>query len=262
MLGRRRAAFLATMLAWLGGGAALRAEIIPLPREAPAPKERPAPAQSTDPSGPPSPANPVDSFFKALNPFSSRPAKPATDPSAFDAKQQRLLSRVSAYLTGVQSLSANFVQTGSDGRRSTGRVYMQKPGKMRLEYDPPSPMEIVADGREIAVRDLQAATGFIVSLSDTPLRFLLADKVDLLQDAHVVAVTADDLFVTISIEQKDSAIGTNRLTVKFDAKDFKLKQWTITDAQGFCTTIAVSRLDNIKSTDPNLFRIDYMRGTQ
>jgi outer membrane lipoprotein-sorting protein len=154
------------------------------------------------------------------------------------------------------------VQTGSDGQRSTGRVYVQKPGKMRLEYDPPSSMEIVADGSEVAVRDLQTSTGYIFSLSQTPLRFLLADKVDLLQDAHLAAVTADNISVTISIEQKDSLIGANRLTMKFDAKDFKLKQWTMTDAQGFDTTITVSKLDSTKSSDPNLFSIDYTRGMQ
>jgi outer membrane lipoprotein-sorting protein len=265
MRGWRQAVVLAAALPWLVGNATLRAEVVPLPRPAPMPKEvSPAAVQSTapNPSAPPSTSNPIDSFLKALNPLGSRPSKPATDPSTFDARQQLLLGRVSAYLTGVQNLSANFVQTESDGRRSTGRVYMQKPGKMRLEYDPPNPTEIVADGTEVAVRDRQAATGYIFSLAQTPLRFLLADKVDLLQDARVVAVTGDDLFVTISIEQTDSAMGANRLTMKFGAKDFTLKQWTISDAQGFDTTIAVSKLDSTKSTDPNLFRIDYTREMQ
>lgn len=268
MANRRGAIFVAAVLSWLVGDAALGAGTIPLPRVAPAPKDwsTPAPAevQSTgpSPSAPSETSNPVDSFLKALNPFSSRANKPATDPSAFDARQQSLVNRVSQYLTSIQNLNGNFVQTDSDGTHSTGRFHMEKPGKMRLEYDPPSPLEIVADGSEVAVRDLRASTGLIFSLSQTPLRFLLADKIDLLQDAHVVAVTADNVFITISIEQKDSVIGANGLTMKFDAKDFKLKQWRMTGAQGLDMTIAVSNLDSTKSADPNMFRMDYTRGLQ
>jgi outer membrane lipoprotein-sorting protein len=75
-------------------------------------------------------------------------------------------------------------------------------------------------------------------------------------------VRADDTFVTVTIEETQPLIGTSRLVMMVGAKDFKLKQWTITDPQGYDTTVAVSNLDNSKRPDPNLFKIDYTRYIQ
>ena len=78
----------------------------------------------------------------------------------------------------------------------------------------------------------------------------------------MVAVSADETFVTITIEEKQTLVGTSRLMVMFDAKDFRLKQWTITDPQGLDTTVALSNLDTTKRPDPGLFKIDYTRYVQ
>ena len=265
MAGMRQAVWIAVLLSgWLAGAAAVRAETVPLPTPAPAPKDRSAPA--AQPATPAAPAAPgITSFLdslNSLNPFSGKSNRPATDPSTFDAKQRALVNRVSAYLTSVQVLTGNFVQIGPDGRRTTGHLFVQKPGKVRFEYDPPSPIDIIADGTQVVVRDRQLATQDLYPLSQTPLRFLLADRIDLLQDTNVVGVTADDTFVSVLIEEKQAFVGTNRLLMMFDSKDFRLKQWTVTDVQGFDTTIAVSNLDTSKKPDPNLFKFDYTHYVQ
>ena len=84
-------------------------------------------------------------------------------------------------------MSGNFVQIGADGRRASGNFYLQKPGKVRFEYDPPSPIDIIADGSSVVVRDRRLATQDLYPLSQTPLRFLLADRIDLLRDTNVTA---------------------------------------------------------------------------
>jgi outer membrane lipoprotein-sorting protein len=270
MAGMRQAVWVAVLLSGWLAGAAVRAETVPLPTPAPAPKDRSAPAapstqSSTAPAAtqtpPPSISNFLDSL-NSLNPFSGKSNHPTTDPSTFDAKQRALVNRVSTYLTSVQVLTGNFIQTGPDGRRTTGHLFIQKPGKVRFEYDPPSPIDIIADGTQVVVRDRQLATQDLYPLSQTPLRFLLADRIDLLQDTNVVGVTADDTFVSVLIEEKQAFVGTNRLMMMFDPKDFKLKQWTVTDVQGYDTTIAVSNLDTSKKPDPNLFKFDYTRYVQ
>jgi outer membrane lipoprotein-sorting protein len=141
-------------------------------------------------------------------------------------------------------------------------MFLQKPGKVRFEYDPPSTIEIIADGSQVMVGDRRLESHDYYPLSQTPLRFLLADKIDLLQDTSVVGVTADDTYVSITIEEKQPFVGTSRLLMMFDSKNFKLKQWTVTDVQGFDTTIAVSNLDSSKPPDPNLFRFDYTHFAQ
>jgi outer membrane lipoprotein-sorting protein len=262
MAGKRQAALIAVLLSgWLAGiSAGLAQTNIPLPRPAPYPKE----GALSGPGAEPAPSSSgITSFLDRL--FSGKPTSPPSDvgvTSAFDPTQRALINKVSSYLTSIQVLTGNFVQIGPDGRRATGQLFIQKPGKVRFEYDPPTPIDIVADGQSVAVRDRKLATQDVYQLSQTPLRYLLADRIDLLRDTNVVAVSADETFVTVTIEEKQALIGTSRLMVMFDAKDFRLKQWTITDPQGFDTTVAVSNLDSSKRPDPGLFKIDYTRYVQ
>jgi outer membrane lipoprotein-sorting protein len=182
---------------------------------------------------------------------------PANIFSSFDANQKAQAGRISAYLSSLQTLVGNFVQVGSDGRKTKGDFYIQKPGKVRFEYDEPSTIDVVADGSSVAVRDRKLATQDIYPLSQTPLRYLLSDRIDLLKDTNVVNVTADDVFISVTIEEKQPLIGTSRLMLMLGTKDGQLKQWTVTDPQGYDTTVAVYNLDVSKKLDPNMFKIDF-----
>jgi outer membrane lipoprotein-sorting protein len=179
--------------------------------------------------------------------------------TALDGDRRALVDRLSAYLSGIQTLVGDFVQVGPDGSRSKGTFYIQKPGRVRFEYDPPSPIDIVADGQSVAIRDRTLATQDVYPLSQTPLRFLLSQHLNLLHDTNVVGVYSDNMFATVVIEETQPLVGTNRLMLMFDAKDLKLRQWIVTDPQGFDTTVAVSNLDTTKRPDPNMFRINYER---
>jgi len=212
-------------------------------------------AATTAPAAAPAPTAPeARGFF----PFSlGHGAAPATQATAFDAKQRALLDKISAYLSSVQTLVGDFVQIGPDGRRVEGNFYIQKPGKVRFQYSPPSPIDIVADGSSVVVHDRALETADYYPLSQTPLRYLLADHIDLLRDTNVISVSADDTFITVVIEETQLVVGTNRLMIMFDAKTQQLKQWTVTDPQGLDTTVAVYNLDTAKKPDPNLFVINY-----
>jgi len=192
------------------------------------------------------------------NPFAALLGRTGST-TALKPEQRALIDRASSYLSSVQVLSGRFVQVGPDGKRTQGEFFIQKPGKVRFEYDEPATIDIVADGQTVVVRDRKLATQDVYPLSQTPLRFLLSDHVDLLRDTNLVAVYADNVFVTIVVEEKSPVVGTSRLMVMFSAKDMQLKQWTVTDPQGFDTTVAVYNLDTTKRPDPNMFRIDYTR---
>ncbi len=276
-------------VALMGFMGAAGADNVPLPRPAPLPKT--GLAAATD-SAPRPPAAIPGAEVPARPPASAvaPPRKPApvvtaqvvATPAApaitgdkpgpavvvgpngvpFDAKQRSIIDRVNAYLTSVQSLVGDFVQVGPDGSRTEGQFYMQKPGRVRFEYDPPSPVELISDGQSLVVRDRKLATQDFYPLSQTPLRFLLADRIDLLRDANLVAVYADDLFVSLVIEERHVIGGTHRLMLMFGAKDFRLRQWTITDPQGYDTTVALYNLDSSRRPDPSLFTINYERVLQ
>lgn len=258
MAGRSQGLFVGVVLLGMTSALPASAETIPLPTAAPLPKEGAPPPASVS-SG----ISGLGAGLKSLFHLDKQPeaAAPATT-TVFTADQRAQVDKVSAYLSGVQQLSGNFVQVGADGSRVKGGFHIQKPGKVRFEYDPPSPIEIVADGQSVVVRNSKLATQDLYPLSQTPLRFLLSDRIDLLKDTNVVAVRSDDVFITITIEENQPVVGTSRLMMMIGAKDYQLKQWTVTDPQGFDTTVAVSNLDTSKRPDPNLFKIDYTRYIQ
>ena len=222
-------------------------------QDVPLPTPRPKAGSATPATATPARPRPLPrrrDFSRSVNAAPSQA-------TAFDAKQRALLDKVSGYLSSVQTLVGNFVQIGPDGRRVEGTFSIQKPGKVRFQYKPPSPIDIIADGSSVVVRDRSLETADFYPLSQTPLRYLLADRIDLLRDTDVVSVSADDTFVTVVIEETQVMIGTNRLMLMFDAKTLALKQWTVTDPQGLDTTVAVYNLDLAKKPDPNLFVINY-----
>ena len=195
-------------------------------------------------------------------PQQQAPQQQARPGSNFEPKQRALVDKVSAYLTRVQVMSGDFAQIGPDGRRSQGQFYVQKPGKVRFDYDSPSRIDIIADGSSVVVRDRKLATQDVYPLSQTPLRFLLADRIDLMRDTNLIGVYADDVFATVVIEERQILGGTHKVKMMFGAQDYQLRQWTVTDPQGYDTTVAVYNLDNTKQPDPNMFRIDYTRQIQ
>ena len=248
------------------------AQSVPLPRPRPAVEAHPMTTGSIAAPRSAVPAAALSARAQAPQPpaASAQPPNPVSNPfaallgksgstTALSAEQRAIVEKVDNYLSNMQVMSGNFVQVAPDGRRTQGEFYISKPGRVRFEYDDPSPIELVADGQSVVVRDRNLATQDVYPLSQTPLRFLLADHVNLMKDTNLVAVYADDVFVTVVVEEKNSVVGTSRLMIMFSAKDMQLKQWTVTDPQGYDTTVAVYNLDTSKRPDPSMFKIDYTR---
>jgi outer membrane lipoprotein-sorting protein len=245
------------------------AQAIPLPRPAPKARggniqmtssEQPIRAPMTMAAAPSTNAN-QPRVTTPPNPVIPDPRRnvPANFFATFDATQKAQAAKVSAYLSSLSTLVGNFVQVGPDGSRTTGDFYIQKPGKVRFEYDAPTTIAMIADGQSLAVRDNKLATQDIYPLSQTPLRYLLSDRIDLMRDTNVVTVTGDDLYTSVTIEEKNALVGTSRLMLMIGTKDGQLKQWTVTDPQGYDTTVAIYNLDTTKKPDPGLFKIDFTK---
>ncbi len=267
MAGRHAAIILMAMVCGVLAAAPALAESVPLPTPAPQPKTgvvQPDTGTPIPPAPIPSPSSaaaPDTSHSSGFFPF-SLPFEKGTQPAPateFSAQQRQLLDRISLYLSSIQTLVGNFVQIAPDGTRTDGTFYIQKPGKVRFDYNPPSPTEVIADGSSVAVRNRDLNTQDLWPLSQTPLRYLLAGHIDLLHDTDVVSVSSDDKYVTVVVEEKQVMVGTSRLMMMFDAKDLTLKQWTVTDPQGLQTTVAVYNLDSNEKPNPNLFVINYQR---
>jgi outer membrane lipoprotein-sorting protein len=261
------AALLSSLALAIVSAGAAAAQTVPMPVPAPQPKSYAPPSPRPPAAVAPTPQQPTRAPEQASGGLSSIFKPPAIfgnsgSTTAFDARQRGLADRVSTYLSNVRQLHGNFVQVGPDGGKSEGEFFLQKPGKVRFDYNPPSPIELIADGSSVVVRDRKLATQDLYPLSQTPLRFLLADRIDLLKDTNLVGVYADDVFVTVVIEESQILGGTHKVMLMFGAQDTQLRQWTVTDPQGYDTTVAVYNLDSKIQPDQNMFRIDYTRNIQ
>ena len=254
MFAAARMALALLIVAAIGSAMSLsRAQTVPIPK--PAPKGRDVQMSASEGQRGPM----TSGATQVPNPVIPDPRRnvPTTLFATFDDKQRAQAAKISNYLSSLQTMVGNFVQVGPDGTKTKGEFYIQKPGKVRFEYEPPNPIAIIADGSVLAVRDRKLATQDIYPLSQTPLRYLLSDRIDLMKDTNVVSVTADDLFISVTIEERQLLLGTSRLLLMVGAKDGQLKQWTVTDPQGYDTTVAVYNLDTSKRVDPGLFKIDF-----
>jgi outer membrane lipoprotein-sorting protein len=181
------------------------------------------------------------------------PAQPAEQPVA-PIDPHVAIQRANDYFNSTRTMIADFVQISGD-RRSEGKVFVQKPGKLRFEYAQPATLDIVADGMTVAVIDRKMATQDFYFIWQTPLKFLLKDKIDLARDVAIEDVTSDPENVTISVVDNETFGGTSRIKLIFDPTSFALKQWEVTDPQGNETLVSLFNVDRSTPPDPTLFQI-------
>jgi outer membrane lipoprotein-sorting protein len=214
------------------------------PAAAPA---RPEPVAATEPGPIPARNAPASS------------ALPAAAANREPLDEPEIVARANAYFTNLRTLVADFTQIGADGRRIGGTIYLQRPGKVRFEYDKPSTLEVIADGSSVAVRDTKLATQDLYSISQTPLKFLLRDRVNLGQDIKITGIATDGGSVRISLEDRSTLGGTSRITLSFDDKVETLTQWRIVDPQGYQTVVVLNKTEHPQRVDQTLFVINYDR---
>jgi len=161
-------------------------------------------------------------------PWSATAAVSAAQLTAADLEQ---VARVEAYLNGISSLSARFQQFSSDGELALGSIYVRRPGRMRVEYDPPVSVILVADGMLVSYYDHELDQLNQLPLSASPAWFLLRDRIDLTKDVTVTGVRQGPGVLRVTMHQTDEP-EAGAVTLVFSDQPLELRQWTLTDAQG------------------------------
>ncbi|MEX2167090.1 MAG: outer-membrane lipoprotein carrier protein LolA [Methyloceanibacter sp.] len=166
-------------------------------------------------------------------------AVPAPTP-LIGEEQAEAVNRINAYFNGITNLQGSFEQVDPNDKRSTGRFYVQRPGKIRFDYAPPSALRIVADGHSLAIEDFDLKTVEKYPIKSTPFRLLLTDSVDLGRDARIVGVESQEGTLAIALEDK-TGDAAGRIKLSFNTgPELALKEWLITDAQGLTTKVTVT----------------------
>ncbi len=173
---------------------------------------------------------------------------------AYGDQEKADLDKISAYLNAIHSLKASFTQIGPEGGVDQGEVAIQKPGQIRFEYRPPSPVSIVATGGSVYVKNARLNTVDRYDLSDTPLGLLLNENVDLSRNKAVMGVREQAGEIIVQARTSTNRNNSN-ITLVFSAPAIELRQWTVKDNQGGNTTVALQNLQVGAALDPALFTV-------
>jgi outer membrane lipoprotein-sorting protein len=180
------------------------------------------------------------------------PSHAAPQPAALDAAARADIARVEAYLNGIKTMQSRFTQVADDGSVAYGTIYLERPGRLRLVYDPPVPVLIVATQGQLYYYDSKLQQVTRTYTNDTPAWFLLRDPISLGSDITVTAFQrqADTLRLTL-VETKNTDLG--HVTVVFSDRPLALRQWTVLDAQRKSVTVTLQNPEFDVTLNPNLF---------
>jgi len=160
--------------------------------------------------------------------------------------------QVESYLNSIKTLSARFLQVDSDGNVTKGRFYLRRPGRLRFEYDDPSPLLIVADGIWLILHDRELGQVSRYPLFETPLGALVDEPVNLREKVEVVRV--EQALGVLRIMVVDRANPDDGwIDITFTEPPLILRQWKVRDAQGSTIELSLTDIRVNQNLDPNLF---------
>ncbi|OQW59785.1 MAG: hypothetical protein A4S17_02515 [Proteobacteria bacterium HN_bin10] len=167
------------------------------------------------------------------------------------------IAQANQALNAVQRLQGRFVQTSPGGGRASGMFYLERPGKLRFEYDPPAALLIVADGSVVAMRDRELRTTERTPLRSTPLNIILGRTINLERDARVLRVSRAGPWLLITARDRGGQTD-GQITLQFFGPQLELRSWDVIDATGARTRITLSDITRPASLDRSLFRLEDM----
>ncbi len=162
------------------------------------------------------------------------------------------VARIEAYLNGLHSLRAAFVQINPDGGMVTGTLSYERPDKMRLDYDPPSKLLIIANGWDLVYQDRKLKQVSHLFTSKTPLGFLLTKHIQLSGDVTVTSLERRGGELRVTLVRTDEP-NQGSIIMAFAEQPFELRHWTVIDPQGYATNVLLDRVETGVALDDDLF---------
>ena len=167
------------------------------------------------------------------------------------------IDAISSHFTSVPTMTGEFIQFGPNGEQTGGTFYIHRPGRIRFNYEDPSPIMVVSNGKTLAVNNKKLKTWSYYPLKKTPLSLLLSDRIKI-DDKSIKTVDARDDITTVVMGDKN-IFGDSEITLLFDPQTQDLRQWTIKDAQGKETSVMIFNVEKNVKIPEKLFKISNSR---
>ena len=185
-------------------------------------------------------------------------------PSAGNASDQSSagnIERVESYLNSLRTVEARFIQNNPDGSYAQGKLFLQRPGRLRLQYDPPVPLQLYADGNILIHVDTELEQVSHYPVDETPAHFLLRDQMSLRDGVTIKTFERRNRVIRIElVNDRNPDLGSVTLTLS--EQPIELRSWSVTDAQGLKTDLALVDARFGGYINPNVFEfIDTFSGS-
>ena len=174
--------------------------------------------------------------------------------SAADRKD---LSRIQDYMNRITTLQSTFLQASSNGGYAEGTLYLSRPGKMRIEYDPPAQFLIVADGTWLIYHDKELEQMTHLPLGSTPAAIIVDEKMSLFgDDPKVTRIERGPGVIAVTLVSNDDE---GSITLVFGDRPLVLKKWIVIDAQGVRTSVSLLSSQIGVALDDKLFKVKLLQ---
>ena len=186
-------------------------------------------------------------IFTLLSGMPARAENPKVDPNTdtlflgrvLNAKDKADVKRAEKYLNRITTIKSRFLQVTSRGQFAEGTLHMARPGRMRIEYDAPNPILIVANNDTLTYVDRDFDQANFYPLSETPADVLLRKDIRLLSDEFTITdIEREAATLRITLAKSADPL-SGRVTLVFSEAPFQLKKWDVIDAQGLLTAVAL-----------------------
>jgi len=176
----------------------------------------------------------------------------AVQPAQLSAQDRADLQRVQQYLSSLTTVQADFVQTTNNTDLYRGHFYLKRPGRMRLEYEPPISYMYIADGTWLTYYDADLKQRKDVPLGSTIADFITRSNVELSGDVTVTKVSRGNNQLSVQLVQTDKP-NDGSLTLNFGLNPIILQSWVAVDAQGTVTQVDLTGIQPGVQLDNKLF---------
>lgn len=173
-------------------------------------------------------------------------------PAVLSTQDKAQLARIEGYLSAIKSISSHFSQVSPDGGISSGKFYLQRPGKMRMEYDPPVPVLVVTNKDNLVYYDHELDQVTNVSLDSTLVGFLARDKVRFDHTVIVTRLEQSGKVLRVTLVQAEHP-KDGQMTLEFSDTPLQLRNIIITDNADQVTSVSLSNARFDEALDPVLF---------
>lgn len=180
----------------------------------------------------------------------------AKDAIGLETKQKAQVVKLQEYLNAISTMRARFMQVTSQGNFAQGEFLLSRPGRMRIEYDPPVPVLIVSNGSMVMYKDKELDQLSYVPLSSLPASMFIGEKVNFFGDDLMITDFEQSKGVMRITLQRSEDPMEGSLSLVFQDRPLMLKKWAVVDAQGITTTVSLLGPQFGESLDDALFKVE------